>query len=235
MSNPPFSATTHARFRAAILAIAPAVVVVGHGYHPWIGSPADDGFFQTLAATIAADPTRWWVTHLLIAVGSGLLILAFLALRGRLREAGEERWSVVGFPFVVMGSMLYAMLPAMEFAPLAATRAGVDAAAVQAALFPWFAPILLTSAVLFGIGVVGFVLGIVRAAIAGPVTTWIAAAALLAMAAARFFPVGAAQLHVGPAAGVLALWPLAYAIWTRPRARPIEPRQPTARPHFATR
>jgi hypothetical protein len=35
------------------------------------------------------------------------------------------------------------------------------------------------------------------------------------MALTRFFPVGAAQLHVGPAAGVVAHWPLAYVMARR--------------------
>lgn len=229
MSTPQFSATTNARFRAAILAIAPAVMLFGNGYHPWIGSPADDGFFETLAATIAADPTHWWVSHLTVALGSGLLILAFLALRGHLREAGEGRWSVLGLPFIVMGSVVYALLPAMEFAPLAAIRAGADAAAVQAALLPWFMPILLTSAALFALGVVGFVVGIARVAFLSPALSWVVGAALLVMAAARFFPVGAVQLYVGPAAGVVGLWALAYVIWSEPREQPGEPRQPADR------
>jgi hypothetical protein len=36
------------------------------------------------------------------------------------------------------------------------------------------------------------------------------------MALTRFFPVGAAQLYVGPTAGVVALWPLAYVMGRRP-------------------
>jgi hypothetical protein len=229
MSTPQFSATTNALSRAAILAIAPAVALFGHSYHPWIGTPADVDFFQTLAAAIAADPTRWWVSHLLVAVASGLLILAFLALRSHLREAGEERWSALGLPFIVMGSILYAMLPAMEFAPLAATRASADAAAVQAAMMPWFIPILLTSAVLFALGILGFAVGIARSAIVSPALSWIVVAALVVTAAARFFPVGAAQLYVGPAAAIVALWPLAYAAWKQPQVKLEEQRQPTTR------
>jgi hypothetical protein len=216
-------------FRTAILVLAPAMMLVGGGYHPWIGNPGDPGFFETLATAVAADATRWWVAHFLIAVGSGLLMIAFLAIRSYLRDAGEDRWSVVGVPFIVMGSTLYALLPAMEFAPVAALRAGADAAAVQAAQMPWFAPILLTSAALFALGVLGFVIGIVRSDVLGPWLTWIVAGALVAMAASRFFPVGVAQLYAGPAAGVVALWAMAYAIWKRPQA-PL-PRPSASVPH----
>lgn len=223
------SATTTTRLRAAIVAIAPALVLVGTGYHPWIGSPSDPAFFERLAAAVAADTTRWAVAHLLVAVGSGLLALAFLAIRSHLREAGEERWSGLGLPFIVMGSTLTALLPAMEFAPLAASEAGADIAAVQAALMPWFVPILLTGAVLFGLGVLGFVIGIARTRLLSPSLTWIVLGALVVMAATRFFPVGAAQLYVAPAAGIVALWPLAYTMWTNPAARPTgQPRPMTA-------
>ncbi|MGH7446638.1 MAG: hypothetical protein ACRELT_03710, partial [Longimicrobiales bacterium] len=186
------------------------------GYHPWIGNPGDPEFFQTLAAAVAADTTRWWVAHILVAVGSGLLAIAFLAIRSYLSDVGEERWSVMGLPFIVMGSTLYALLPAMEFAPVGAFRTGADIAAVQAALMPWFVPILLTSAVLFALGVLGFLIGIARSDVLGAWLTWIVPGALVVMAASRFFPVGAAQLYVGPAAGIVALWPLAYTIWKRP-------------------
>lgn len=210
-----FSTTTTAVFRAAILVIAPTVALIGHGYHPWIGAPADPDFFERLAAAVAADRTRWWVSHLLIAVGSGLLALAFLAIRSYLREAGEERWSVMGLPFIIMGSTLYALLPAMEFAPLGASRAGADIAGVQAALMPWFVGILQTSALIFGVGVLSFVVGIARSRVLRPSLTRVVLGALVAMAATRFFPVGAAQLYVGPAMGVVALWPLAYMTWTQ--------------------
>ena len=79
MSTARFSPTMTATFRAAILVIAPAVALVGNGYHPWIGNPGDPDFFDRLAAAVAADPTRWWVSHLTVAVASGLLVLAFLA------------------------------------------------------------------------------------------------------------------------------------------------------------
>jgi hypothetical protein len=191
------------------------VALFGHAYHPWLGTPADGDFFQRLATAVAGDPTRWWVSHLLIAVGSGFLALAFLAIRSHLRDAGEERWSVLGLPFVVFGSTLYALLPAIEFAPLGATRAGADAAAVQAALMPWFASILLASAVIFALGVFGFAVAIVRSKVLSKTLTWMAIAALGVLALTRFFHVGAAQLYVGPAAGAVGLWPLAYVIWTQ--------------------
>src|ERR671916_1151073 len=123
------SATTRARFRAAIVAIAPAVLLAGFVYHPYISPPTDPAAIATAATS---DTTRWGLAHLTIAVGYGLLVLAFLAIRSYLREAGEERWSILALPFIVMGGTLFAVLPGMEFVPLAATEVGADAEAAQA-------------------------------------------------------------------------------------------------------
>jgi hypothetical protein len=216
-SAAPLSDETIRRSRAAIVALAPAVVLAAHAYHPWIGNPGDADFLARLAAAVTADPARWGISHFGVALGSGLLILAFLAVRSYLREAGTERWSALGLPFVVLGSMLYAMLPAMEFTPLAAARAGADIMALQAAQMAWFVPILMSAALLFFLGVAGFAAGIARTGVLSPRVTGLVIAALAVMAISRFFPVGIAQLYVGPAAGVVALWPLAYLMAKQPR------------------
>ena len=44
-----------------------------------------------VAEAVAADTTYWGLVHLTAAVASGLLVLAFLAIRSYLQEAGEER------------------------------------------------------------------------------------------------------------------------------------------------
>jgi hypothetical protein len=100
-------------------------------------------------------------------VGSGLTVLAFLAIRSYLREAGEERWSVLALPFIVMASTLFAFLPAMEIAAL-------------------------TAALMFEFGVRGFAMGIVSSGALSPRFTWLVVGALVVMAATRFVPAGAA-------------------------------------------
>ena len=86
------------RWRVAIVAIAPLVMLTGFAYHPWLGNPVMITFSRELAEAVAAGTTRWALSHLTVAVGSGLLILAFLAICGYLREVGEERWSALGNP-----------------------------------------------------------------------------------------------------------------------------------------
>jgi Na+-driven multidrug efflux pump len=154
----PMSAT-RARLRAAIVAIAPAVLLAAFVYHPYIADLTDKA---AVAAALASHTTHWGFSHLVVGVGSGLVVLAFLAIRSWLREAGEERWSMIALPFIVMGSTLFAFLPAMEIAMLGVADAGADVAAVLVAMDPWFFPILITGAITFALGVLGFATGLVR-------------------------------------------------------------------------
>jgi hypothetical protein len=218
------AATMRARSRAAIVAIAPAVLLAASVYHPYIADPTDPA---AVAAALASDTTRWGLSHLTVGVGSGLAVLAFLAIRSYLREAGEEHWSILALPFIVMGSTLFAFLPAMEIAVLAAAEAGADVQAVLTALGSWFFPTLLIAAITFALGVLGFAMGIVRSRVLGSRLTWLVVGAFVIMAAARFFPFGAA-LYVGGVAAIVALWPLAYEMWKHLEAQPVG--QPRPKP-----
>ena len=203
------SATTRARLQAATVAIAPAVLLAGFVYHPYVADLTDK---VAVAEALASDTTRWGLSHLAVGVGSGLAVLAFLAIRTYLRDAGEDRWSILAFPLVVLGSTLFTLLPAMEIGTLAAAEAGADVQAVQTELDPWFFPILLAGAIVFGLGVLGFALGIGHSGVLSPGLTRLVVGALVVTAAARFVPFGAA-LYVGGVAAIVALWPLAYAMW----------------------
>ena len=206
------------RVRAAILFVAPAVLLVGLAYHPYLAIPRE----SDVAAAVVSDTTRWGLAHLVVGVGYGLLALAFLALRDHLREAGEERWSVPALPLVVLGCALTAILTGMEFAPLTAAETGGDVEAVQSELVPWFLSVVVASGLTFALGALGFAVAIVRTRVLGSRLTRLVAGALVVLAVARFVPLGAA-FYVTAAAAVLALWPLAYSMWEQPEARPGEP------------
>jgi hypothetical protein len=209
------SQATRARFGAAIVALAPAVMLAGLFAHPYIATLPDEA---AVAEAVAADTTYWGLVHLTATVASGLLVLAFLAIRSYLREAGEERWSILALPFIVIGSTLFAVLPGMEFAPLAAAKAGADAEAAQAALASWFIPIMGMGAIIFAVGVFAFAKGIANSRVLSRRLTWVVVGALVVLAISRLVPVGAVQFYLQGAAGVVALWPLAYEMWKRPEA-----------------
>ena len=208
--------TMQARLPPAAVLIAPAVLFVGFVYHPYVSNATDA---EAIASAVIADTTRWGLAHLAIGVGYALMVLAFLAIRSYLRQAREERWSRLALPLVAVGSALFAVLPGMEFAPLAAAETGGDVEAAQEELVPWFVPIFVTAAITFTLGLVGFAMAIARSGVLGRQLQREVVGALVAMAAARFVPLGAAQIVIGVAA-IVALWPLAYEMWKRPTVSP---------------
>jgi len=196
--------------RAVVVAIAPIALLVAMLSHPYLPGRLPD--HAAVAEAVADGTTRWALTHLAAAVASGALVLAFIAIRGYLRERGDQSLSAVGLGFVVMGSLSYAVLPGMEFTPLAAVEIGADPAAAQAALDDWFVPVLFIGALLYAIGV-----GLVAAAIRrhgglGSTLTMVVVVALIVMVASRFAPFSAAQFYVQSAAALIAFLPLAWVI-----------------------
>jgi hypothetical protein len=207
---------TRARIRSAVVAAAPLVLLVGFIAHPSIGLGPPNA--AAVAAAASSETTRWGVSHLIVAVASGILLLAFLAIRTSLRESGEERWSARAVPPIVLASILYAVLPGMEFAALAAAETGADVRAAQAAVEPWFRPVILASGITFLLGVLGFARGM---AIIAPVNrkfTRVVVVALVAAGLSRLVPLTGVQFFVQSAALIVALWPLAFEMWRHPTA-----------------
>jgi hypothetical protein len=198
--------------RAAIVAIAPIALLVAMISHPYL--PGRLPNHAAVAEAVSEGTTRWALVHLAAAVASGVLVLAFIAIRGYLREAGDQAWSAIGLGFIVMGSLSYAVLPGMEFTPLAAVEAGADPEAAQAALDDWFVPVLVIGALAFAIGIVCVAVAIRRHGGLGPTLTWVVVLALIVMAASRLVPLAVAQFYVQSAAALIALWPLAWVMKT---------------------
>jgi len=206
-THQPIAPDTVARWRAAAVAIAPLVLLAAFVYHPFLPFLTNP---HAAAEAGSADTVRWGIAHLLVGVGSGFMILAFLAIRSVLREAGEDRWSMRALPFIVVGSVLYAILPGMEFTVIAVAETGGDVAAAQAAIEHWFVPVIMASALTYAIGVFGFAIGIKRSELLDAGKARLVAIALVVMALARFVPLGLVQFYIQGGAGVLALWTVAY-------------------------
>ena len=96
------SATTSARFRAASVALAPAVLLAGFISHPYIGMGPPDP--AAVAAAVVSDTTRWGLAHLTVSVGSGLAVLAFLARR--ILTIPFQRWRERGIVLVALRRLL---------------------------------------------------------------------------------------------------------------------------------
>jgi hypothetical protein len=204
-------------WRTAALVIAPAVLFGALVAHPYIeGRLPND---EAVAEEVAAGTTLWGVVHLTAAVASALIIVAFLAVRSYLHQAGEDRFTARGLPFIIVGSTLFAVLPGMEFVPLAAAETGAttaEIAAAQDAITAWFTAVLVASALTFGIGVLLFAAAISEVRPGSARLTRVVVGAMVVMAVSRFVPLAAAQFYAQGLAAVAALWPLAYAMRRQP-------------------
>jgi hypothetical protein len=205
------SASPTAARRAAVVAATPLILITALALHPYL--PGRQPNIDALATAVSSNPTRWGLVHLATGLGSAVLAVAFLIVSTHLTHAGEDRWSRRGLPLVMVGCSLYAMLPAMELAPLAAVESGADPGAAQAALHSWFLPVLLASAVTFGAGAVCFALSVARSGILAPAPSKLVAASLVVMALSRFVPLSAVQFYVQSLACYAAFLPLAYSMW----------------------
>ena len=215
------SPTTIRRWQAGTVAITPVLLMAAFLWHPYLpGRLPNDA---VVAAAVRTGTTRWALAHLATAVASGVVVLAFLAIRSYLRDAGEDRWSVLGLPFIVMGSILFTVLPGMEFVPMAAVLTGGDPEAAQAALEMWFVPVLALGAITFTVGTAGFARAVLRSAILPKDLTRVVVVALVVMGLSRAVPLVAVQFYLQGLAALVALWPLAAVIAQRtaPATRPV--------------
>ena len=201
-----------AKGRALVVAAGPVLLTAALLWHPPLPGRLPDS--AGVAAAAAADITRWGLSHLALALASGAVAIAFAAVRSYLRERGDGPTSAVGLGLVLIGSVMLAVLPGMEFAVVAAHGTGADLAATLTALESWFVPILVAGAVPFALGTVLFAVAVARTTPFARIPTIVVAGALVVFGLSRVVPVGVVQFHVQSAAALLALLPLAVAIGT---------------------
>lgn len=212
------SRTTSAGYwRVTVLAAAPVALSVAVAAHPYIEGQLPNA--TAIAEEVVAGTTRWGVAHLATSLASALIALAFLAVRQYLHDAGEDRLSGLGLPLVIFGSTLYAVLPGMEFAALAAAETGATTAGVaevQDAIGPWFMAVAIAGGLTFGLGAISFAGAIKASRIANARITQVVGVALIVMALSRIVPLAVSQFYIQVLAALVALWPLAYVMGTQP-------------------
>ena len=204
---------TASKGRAALVASGPRALAGALLWHPPLPGRLPDS--EAVAHAAAGDLTRWGLSHLAAAIASALVALAFIAVRGHLRERGDHSLSAVGLGFVVAGSTLYAVLPGMELSVLAAHETGADLAATQDALEGWFVPVLIGGSLLFAVGTLLFAVAVMRSAAMGRSKAVLIASALVVFGVSRLVPIGVVQFYLQSAAALLALLPIAAEIAAR--------------------
>ena len=217
----PLSEETVARARVSILIAAPLILLAAFVYHPHIVLLPDA---EAVAHAVQMDHQRWAIAHFGVGLGAALMSLAYVALRGYLRDLGENRWSAIALPFLVFGSALYVFLPGMEFTVLAASATGGDIVAAQKSIDVWFVPIMMSSALANAVGIGFLMRGISRVldVRAKPIIL----AALVLMAISRLVPIGPVHFYVQGLAGLAALWPIAWEIARRASTQPVAHERP---------
>ena len=211
-------------FRAAVIGIAPLVLLAAFAYHPHIMFLPSA---EAVAHAVQADTLRWGVAHLGVGVGAALMAAAFVAVGGYLGDADNRRLGVViGVPLAVLGAELYAILPGMEFTVLAAVKSGADVVAAQKAIDSWFVPTMMSSAIVNAAGLILLARAVNGSEVLSRGTRSVVVAAFLVMAVSRFVPIGPVQFYVQGVAGIIALWPISYHIWKHASVRDLRQAQP---------
>lgn len=220
-SQQSLSEQTIARARVTILAVAPLILLASFVYHPHIMFLPDAA---AVAHAVQMDHQRWAIAHFGVALGAALMSIAYIALRAFLRDAGENRWSAIALPFLVLGNGLYAILPGMEFTVLAASATGGDIVASQQVIDAWFVPIMMSSALMNAVGI-GFLMRGIGRVLDARVKSMVLIALVL-MAISRFVPIGPVHFYVQGLAGLAALWPVAWEISRRTTAQAVAHSRP---------
>lgn len=197
---------------AFVTGLAPLLFLIAMLWHPPLVGRLPDSV--AVAEAASDDLTRWGLSHLSLVPASAAVVLAFIAVRALLRDAGDGWPSAVGLGFVVLGSVAYVVLPGMEMSLIVASDAGIDLVAAQDSLEPWFVPTFAGGAVLFAIGTFAFAVAIARSAVATRATRLTIAISLVVFGLSRAVPVGIAQFYVQSAAALLSLGLLAVVMWT---------------------
>jgi hypothetical protein len=216
---------------AAALFIAPVVLLAGLAAHPFVRSYGHKG---VIAGAVAGAPSRWAWSHVIIVLGLGLLLVAITVIRRQLRDAGEQRWSVVALPLLLVGGMLLGAAAGSEITLAAVVTSGQDVLAVLQTGESAVA-LYLGGAVTFATGWLCLAVALHRAPIMSPAQRWMATVALTVVAGALFVPQTSAACAYGVAL-VVANWLIGYHMLAdKTHAAHQLPTRPTGRPESIVR
>lgn len=179
------SKRTRERAGAVLLFVAPAVFLAGSLAHPFVRDYMDP---RVIADAIRAAPGQWAASHVLLAIGLGLVLLAVFVIREQFRSVGEQRWSAVGVPPLTLGATLLGAIAGTEITLAAVVDSGGDVLAVLEAGATLTLPLVLGGFLLFELGWLSFAMAFYRARILHGVLNWAAIVALAAIPIASFVP-----------------------------------------------
>ena len=211
------------RLRAAVIAIAPVVALIGASYHPYIGDLADNA---ATVRVVEADPTRWAWAHVIEMGGNVLLVLAVISIAGYLRASGERLWSFIAVPLITAAVVLLTAVYGMSLIWSAMSEVGTPIEPVMEAVEPWYAPITLAILIAFVLGSLSLAVAIYRSHVLGRELTRVVVAAVVVSSFAILIPATWGEQAYSVVA-MVAFWPLAYRMWLDAAERPVAAAAPS--------
>ena len=207
------SNSAQAKLRAVAVFVFPVIGLVGLLYQPYVNDLTDPA---AVGAAVAAGPTRWLWSQTLQAAALVAAILAVVAIRIYLRDAGEDRWSFPAVPFVTIGAAVFIfLLGAGAVGGWVIVELGGSAGEVgqffdEAGRFAL--PAFVIGGIAFSLGLLSLAAAVRRSGTLGDAAAWLVVIAVIVLVVAGFIPAGWADLVVGVAA-VIAAWLIAYQMW----------------------
>lgn len=199
---------THARVRAAIVMLAPLVLLAGALWHPYVANEMNAADVE--AGLAAGD--RWIWSHIVLAFGFGLMVAAIHAIVNYVHEAGERTWSGLAMLLGAVGGVGYGFLVGAEgLGARFAVDAGADVSMFVTGFEPWFG-VFFGFVILFSLGVLSLAVAIWRSHALKMNELRLTEVGLMATAVLALVPMGWAGLAAS-ATSIVAFWPVAYEMW----------------------
>ena len=219
------SALTQNRLRALVLAAAPLVLLVGSIVEPYID---DESSTEKVIEAQVAHPDRFALSQLILLGGIALLLLAIVSARQVLRAAGEERWSFIAVPLVLIGGAFVAGTVGSALAGGAIADTTPDMPTIGEEIDEWVTPVFVVGGLGIGLGMLSLAMALHRTQVLGQRQTWVAIVALVAGVVGIFLPASGGDylFTLGASGGSflfalgmgVAFWLLAYQVWSESTA-----------------
>ncbi len=159
---------------------------------------------HVLAEQAVSQTARWFWGHLISAVAFGFASLAAYSIYHYLSERGQATSGVTSFSLIAIGSALYAFgLGADGIGPLATVAGGGIALTFFEGSGIWVSGVFIAASVLFSLGLITQVIGLIHAGILKGIVRIIAFGAAIIFIGATAIPSGWGLYGVAAAALVL--------------------------------
>jgi|GEM_PF-1227447 len=195
------------------VAVFPVVLAAGIFTIPVVSDYSN----HALAEQAARQTGRWFWGHLVSGVAFGLGIVAACSIADHLFVVGHTCLGKLSLPPATLGGALYAIgLGADGIGPLATVASGASAQTFFEGSGMWVSGVFIAASVLFGLGLIMQVSGILRARLLGRTTGVVVLAAALVFVAATAIPSGWGLYGVAVSALVVYA-PISRAMWRQYR------------------